>query len=197
MNRDLFVRIVILSVEGNKLKVFSGKHLPSAKLSRNRTLEDTALSLFMDSAGLKTGSIFFEQLYTFSRKDSIEAVYYFLLPQERVNNWKDWTDCAVFEKKGNTAGDSGIIDYAVTRLQWKIEYTNVVYSLLPDEFTFSRLQSIYEAILGKPLDKRNFRKKILSLKILKGTGEKKKSGRARPAEMYRFCERRLRYVQVL
>ena len=85
--------------------------------------------------------------------------------------------------------DKEIISYAVQRLQWKIEYTNVVYSLLPREFTLSELQLTYEAILGKELDKRNFRKKILFLKLLKDTGKKRTGTVARPASVYEFRKR--------
>ena len=85
--------------------------------------------------------------------------------------------------------DRNIIKYAVQRLQWKIEYTNVVYSLIPFEFTLSRLQTTYEAILGKTLDKRNFRKKILSLGLLKKTGKILKGFKARPALVYGFRKR--------
>ena len=83
------------------------------------------------------------------------------------------------------------------RLRWKIEYTNIVYSLLPKEFTFGELQKVYEAILGRTMDKRNFRKKILSLGILTDTGKKKTQGRSRPAEVYRFKSREMTYVEVL
>ena len=59
------------------------------------------------------------------------------------------------------------------------------------------LREIYEAILGRGLDKRNFRKKILSLGLLKSTGKKRAEGAHRPAELYRFRRRELSYIDVL
>jgi len=83
-----------------------------------------------------------------------------------------------------------VIDYALRRLQAKLEYSNVAYSLLPAEFTLSQLQRGYEAILTRPLDKRNFRKRMLSLGIIEATGRTATEGRHRPAQLYAFRERR-------
>ncbi len=71
----------------------------------------------------------------------------------------------------------------------KLAYSNVAYSLLPAEFTLSNLQNTYEAILGRALDKRNFRKRVLSVGILEATGRQAGAGRHRPAQLYRFRER--------
>lgn len=79
-----------------------------------------------------------------------------------------------------------IIDYAHTRLRHKITYTNAVFALLANEFTFSQLQIAYEAILGKSLDKRNFRKKIMSLDLIRETGNMHRDGAHRPAKLYTF-----------
>ena len=83
-----------------------------------------------------------------------------------------------------------MIDYALRRLQAKLDYSNVAYSLLPEEFSLSELQGTYEAILGRRLDKRNFRKRILSLEIVEATGRVTSVGRHRPAQLYRFRERK-------
>ena len=79
-----------------------------------------------------------------------------------------------------------ILDYALTRLRYKLEYTSVGFHLLPDEFTLSELQHAYEIILEEALDKRNFRRKILSSGILEKTGKKKKESEGRPAMLYRY-----------
>jgi len=84
-----------------------------------------------------------------------------------------------------------IIVYAHERLKAKLAYTNVAFALLPHEFTLTQLQSVYEAILGTPLDKRNFRKRLLSLDILQETTELSKEGAHRPARLYTFRDREL------
>jgi 8-oxo-dGTP diphosphatase len=71
-----------------------------------------------------------------------------------------------------------------------LEYTNVVYSLLPKYFTFNHLQNAYEVILGQKLDKRNFRKKFLILGLIKPTNKILKGERQRPAKLYQFISRK-------
>jgi 8-oxo-dGTP diphosphatase len=89
-----------------------------------------------------------------------------------------------------------IAQYALTRLQTKLEYTNIVYSLLPQEFTLGELQEIYEIILGRPLDRRNFRKKILTVGLLKAL-RRLRRGRHRPAQLYTFTRREPMNVHML
>lgn len=79
-----------------------------------------------------------------------------------------------------------IIKYAHDRLKSKLTYTNAVYAFLPRKFTLSELQSAYEAILERPLDKRNFRKKFLGLNLIHETSEMKREGAHRPARLYQF-----------
>jgi 8-oxo-dGTP diphosphatase len=84
-----------------------------------------------------------------------------------------------------------IIDYAYQRLQAKVSYTNAIHALLPLKFTLSQLQSAYEAVLGHELDKRNFRKKFLSLNMIEETAEMHQDGAHRPARLYKFCQSNL------
>jgi len=79
-----------------------------------------------------------------------------------------------------------IIQYAAKRLRAKIEYTNVVYSLLPKKFTLNELRTIYEIIFGKKLDKRNFIKKFKTLSLLSPTKSFTAGSRQRPARLYTF-----------
>ena len=79
-----------------------------------------------------------------------------------------------------------IIDYAIERLRNKLEYTTAGFKLLPEQFTLSELQAVYEAILGKKLDKRNFRKKVLGFDLLLPLKETQLTCRHRPAQLFRF-----------
>ncbi|MCX6016040.1 MAG: NUDIX domain-containing protein [Chloroflexales bacterium] len=79
-----------------------------------------------------------------------------------------------------------IIEYALERLKSKISYTNAIYALLPELFTLSQLQTAYEAVVLHPLDKRNFRKKILGLGIIHETAQTFREGAHRPARLFRF-----------
>jgi 8-oxo-dGTP diphosphatase len=84
-----------------------------------------------------------------------------------------------------------IIEFAFERLKSKLGYTNIAYSLLPEEFTLTELQRTYEIILGRSIDKRNFRKRILSLRLVKEAGSKKRGEAHRPAQLYKFSKREL------
>jgi 8-oxo-dGTP diphosphatase len=90
-----------------------------------------------------------------------------------------------------------MLQYALQRLRWKLEYTNIVYSLLPRDFTLTELQRVYETILDRPLDKRNFRKKMMSLGMLQATPRMAKIGAHRPARLYRFRRRMPMIIEVL
>ena len=89
-----------------------------------------------------------------------------------------------------------IFNYALQRLQWKLEYTNVAYSLLEDEFTLSQLQKVYEIVFRRSFDKRNFRKKILSLNLIEPTGKMVLKGGQRPARTYRFKKKLVTFVDI-
>ncbi len=197
---DVDIKIIFFSVSNGALVTYvSNRRIPQSTLQARTMLDDEVARLIHTSVGLTGDDGFVEQLYTRSdpeTHDRIVVVYYMLVAPSRVgnatsSNWLPATDLQA------GVPDDEILFYAIQRLQWKIEYTNVVYSLLPDEFTFAQLQGVYEAILGRRLDKRNFRKKILSLGILKDTGKKQPLGRARPAETYCFKDRKLSFVEIL
>ncbi|WP_108664274.1 NUDIX hydrolase [Euzebya rosea] len=79
-----------------------------------------------------------------------------------------------------------ILDAALDRVRSKLSYSNIAYGLLPEEFTMSELQEVYEAVLGMTLDKRNFRKKVRGLGLLEETGGMRR-GSHRPAALHRFA----------
>ncbi len=79
-----------------------------------------------------------------------------------------------------------IVEYAHRRLIAKLTYTNAVYAFLPRRFSLTELQAAYEAIYGQAFDKRNFRKKFLSLGLTEETDEMRRDGAHRPARLHRF-----------
>jgi 8-oxo-dGTP diphosphatase len=83
-----------------------------------------------------------------------------------------------------------ILAYALERLANKLDYTTVGFQLLPKKFTLSHLQRVYEAVLGRTLDKRNFRRKMAVLDILTPLDEWVQDGPSRPAQLYRFSPKR-------
>ena len=89
-----------------------------------------------------------------------------------------------------------VVKAALARLRAKLTYTNLAYNLLPRAFTLGELQEMYEAILGRRLDRRNFRKKVLSLGLLRPL-DRVRRGTHRPARLHVFQRRRPMIIEVL
>ncbi len=190
-----------------KRKPFAGSWALPGGLVKNSEPLDAAAKRVLHSE-TNVHDVFLEQLYTFSdpkrdpRDRAISTAYVALVPASNLRlktNTKyagvEWRPVA---KIGKLAFDHNrIVEYAVQRLRWKLEYTNVVWSLLPEQFTLTDLQQIYEAVLGAPLDKRNFRKKILALKLIENTGKQIVQGAHRPAQLFRFVSRKPQIISLL
>ena len=185
----------------------AGKYiLPGGILKTGFTLEEN----FDDILKRKTGieGVYKEQLYTFGKPDRdprghiVSIAYYALVDYEFLMRTADFTHVHLVEYDTLENTPIGfdhleIIRYAHQRLAWKLEYTNIVANILPDTFTLSRLQRVYETILTKTIDKRNFRKKILSLDIVRETGKSDQQGSNRPAKLYEFRDTALKIVEIL
>jgi len=83
-----------------------------------------------------------------------------------------------------------VLDDALSELRYEIQTTNIAFQLLPKRFTLTEMQKAYEVILDTKLDKRNFRKRLNALGILKPTAETRMEGAHRPAKLYSFKEQR-------
>ena len=145
--------------------------------------------------------VFLEQLYTFGALDRdprervVTVAYYALvkLMDHRVQAATDARNAAWYavDELPTLAFDhAGILATALARLRGKVRYQPIGFELLPPKFTLSQLQHLYEAILERPLDKRNFRKKVLSLELLEELDEVQQDVAHRAARLYRFDERR-------
>ena len=169
--------------------------LPGGVFAGDEPLDAAAARRLVTETGL--AEVYLEQLYTFSGLDAQRpamVVTYFALVDSsgvRLRQQREWPPswhpvAALPELAFN---NSDVIEYALERLRYKLEYTNVAYSLLPECFTLSQLQTIYESILDRALDKRNFRKWILARGILRPTGQTQAEGAHRPARLYTFTQR--------
>lgn len=169
--------------------------LPGGLLLPAETLDEAAKRKLAAETGVS--DVFLEQLYTFDHlgegRADIAVTYFALVDLARTRLRKDseWRPAwqPVHPSPRLAFDNETVVAYAEERLRNKLEYTNVVYSLLPEQFTLTRMQQVYEAILGEPLDKRNFRRRVVGLAIVKETGQYEKVGAHRPAMLYEFTSR--------
>jgi len=194
--------IVIFSIIDDDLKVLLIKRgvepfkdqwaLPGGFVRMGEALEDSARRELSEETGLE--NVYLEQLYTFGdvKRDPrgrVITIAYMALVDGKNIKLKASTDAKEvkwFSVKNlpKLAFDhEKILSYSLKRLRWKFEYTCVGFSLLPKKFTISSLQKIYEIVHNKEFDKRNFRKKLFSLGILKEEGMEEDVG-YRPAKLY-------------
>lgn len=181
---------------------FKGAYaLPGGYNAAGETTREAMARVLKGKAGIEIDDLrLVEQLYTFDTiardpRGHAVSVTYMGLGKDLVPEGSDKTQSPQFfpvNQLPNLAYDhADIITYAHERLQSKVTYTNAVYALLDKFFTLSQLQAAYEAILCKPLDKRNFRKKFLSLGLIKPTDEYYRDGAHRPARLYKFNQQSL------
>lgn len=208
----LTVDCVIFQIRQNELQVlliqraeepFKGKWaLPGGYNAVGRTtLEALEERVLQAKVGLSAEDFpFIEQLYAFDTvardpRGHAVSITYMALGQGLVPPMGPKTQNPVFhpvKKLDKLAFDhKQILDYAVERLRARITTTTAIFALLPKHFTLTQLQQAYEAILGRKLDKRNFRKKFLSFDILDSTDEFHQEGAHRPALLYRFKQQKL------
>lgn len=186
---------VLITPKGKDLFAFPGglvKYQESLEEALKRHLQEVHIS----------AELYFEQLYTFGdpKRDPsghiVSTAYIALVPASEISTDKGiWHP--VSKMPAFAYDHKAMLQYAKKRLAWKLEYTSVAYSLLPKTFTLSSLQEIYETILERSLDKRNFRKKILQTDILKNTGKKTTGDANRPAELYCFKQRKFSFVEMI
>lgn len=175
--------------------------LPGGFVHMDETLEEAASRELKEETGLE--SLFLEQLYTFGNperdpRERIVSVAYYALTNMQGSVLKadtDASDAAWFcmDDLPKLAFDhSSILAAARDRLQGKVRYQPVGFELLPSKFTLSELQRLYEILLERDFDKRNFRNKLQRLDILEDTEEVQKDVKHRAARLYRFNRQRYR-----
>ncbi|MCA9478423.1 MAG: NUDIX hydrolase [Nanoarchaeota archaeon] len=200
------VDLVLFSLQADDIKVglirrsedpYKGSYvLPGRFVRYEEKIEDTARIALEEKGKLDAKSVKLEQLYTFgqdlhrdTRVRTISIVYYGVLPTDKFQEGTlEWFSLYELPKMG--FDHKAIVLYAHERLKNKVLWDEFAFSFLPKEFTLSELQRIYELVLDKELDKRNFRKKIVEIKGLKKTAKSKVEGVHRPAALYIYSSSR-------
>ncbi len=205
------VDIVIFAVREDRLKVllikrgvppFEGRWaIPGGFVKEDEGLDEAARRELHEETGVS--GVYLEQLCTFGepkrdpRGRILSVAYFALFPPERAGTppaaggdakEASWFDA--HKPPGLAFDHADILNYARQRLRWKLEWTTAGFGLLPKKFTLTELQRVFAAVLGRLSDKRNFRRKVLSLGVLRGTKDRREEGLPRPAQLFEFSAAR-------
>lgn len=202
---SIAVDVVIFTLRSRALQVCLVKRdcdpfagcwsLPGGGIHVDETLDDAAKRQLEEKTGVD--AVYLQQLYTFGdpgrdpRRRVISITYFALIAAERLKNSHLREDDSigwhsVYHLPSMAFDHAEIVEYALTRLRYKIEYSAAAFELMPEAFTLRELQDTYMVILDDhSLDKANFRKKIREADILEPVSGYRETG-GRPARLYRF-----------
>jgi len=206
---EITVDIVIFTIRNKKLQVLLVQRgqepykdkwaIPGGFIRLTENLDEAAKRLLYEKTNVK--DVYLKQLKTFGdplrypRSRVITVSYFALIRSEDLElkfetglNIKQVKWHSVYNQPQLAFDHKEIIDYAVKKLRDSLEYSPIAFQLLPQKFTLTELQKAYEIIIDKQLDKRNFRKKMVSLGILNELDEYTKASSKRPAKLYMFNE---------
>ena len=195
----LTITVAPLAIRTEQLEVLlvtqaAGLGLASEPIAAGEDLDTAARRHLAEQTGLHNA--YLEQLYTFAHSDesserqTIIVAYYALIPPDGVAaevvseaGKSQWV--AVNDLPALICNHAEIVRLAERRLTSKLAYSTIALQLMTTQFTLTELQAAHETILDEPLDKRNFRKRILALDCIEATGEMAQRGGHRPARLYR------------
>jgi 8-oxo-dGTP diphosphatase len=207
----LTVDCVVFGLDEHDLKVmliqrnlppFEGEWaLPGGFVRIDETVDDAARRELEEETGLR--SVFLEQLYTFGAVDRdprervVSVAYYALVnlsehPVKAATDARDAGWFGVHDVPSLAFDHAVILETALKRLRGKLRYQPIGFELLPRKFTLSQLQHLYELVLERELDRRNFRKRVLATDLLIETDEVQQDVAHRAARLYRFDEKKYR-----
>ena len=207
-NARVTTDVVIFTIRGQALKIllirrgakpYKGRWaLPGGFLHENEDIDDCARRELREETGVS--GVYLEQLYTFGhpkrdpRGRVVTIAYFALIPSDKIQLHAATDAAAVawfsMDDLPRLAFDhAAILTMAHERLVAKLDYSTIAFQFMPEQFTLSDLQAVYETIRQEPMDKRNFRKWVLGLGHIEETGEERREGTMRPARLYRTQHR--------
>ncbi len=179
--------------------------LPGGLVQNDESLQDAVKRELKEETNVTV--TYFEQLFTFGDdvdrdpRNRVISVAYFALVDPSKLTIKADSDAEhaqwfkINEIPALAFDHNSILKKAIERLKAKLTYEPVGFDLLPKEFLFSELENLYCTILEKEIDRRNFRKKILSFEIIEETEQFGSSKSGRPAKLFKF--NKLKYNELI
>lgn len=176
---------------------------PTSVLATTENIDQAAMRVLQETAILEPA--YLEQLYTFSdvnchaRNQVVSVTYFGCVRSDAVSTYEHPTLAfvPVCGSKKLAYGHNEVLLVASQRLAAKVSYTTVAQFQLPRYFTLTALQQVYETATKLEFDKRNFRKKIMALDIIKDTGYREEGVHNRPATLYQFKRQKIEPVASL
>ncbi len=200
----LTTNIVVFSLRDEQLKLllvrrrnppFQGHwSLPGGVVGEDENIETNAMRKLEEGTGVS--GVFLEQLYTFGapkrdpRERVVSVAYYALVPSKRLrlrtDEHSEGVGWSALNELPELSFDHGeMVKVAHERLAAKLDYSTIAFQFMPERFTLSDLQNVYQMILNRELDKRNFRKRMQAMDQIRQTSEVRRNGSHRPARLYR------------
>ena len=210
----LVVDAVVFTVRANLLQILLIKRkyppfkgyfaLPGGIVKKNESLEQATIRELHEETGVK--DIFLKRFDVYGdpgrdpRGRFVSAAYIALISSEqlelRATEDAESAHWLPVESMPKLAFDhETILADSLKHLQLEIQLTNIAFQILPRRFTLTELQTVYELVLGRELDKRNFRKRIKALGIIKETDETRRDGAHRPARLHEFTHRKYQPIK--
>jgi 8-oxo-dGTP diphosphatase len=191
------LRLQVLLIQRNESPFRGGWALPGGFVRKDEDLSAAARRELLEETGVSEA--YLEQVTTVGtpgrdpRGHVVTVVYVGLVPADRhqLRATGDaaavrWFDVARLDKEPLAFDHARLLALALAHLRRRLGEVPVCFQLLPEEFTLSELQTLAEAILGRPLDRRNFRRKVDELQFLRPVPGTRRQGAHRPAQLYRF-----------